>query len=107
MSRPLRLAVSTLACAIATGAFAGTYDRDPQQTVDQGYTDKIAQYTTGPQFNSPLTNYLPASSTVPTPAKVLGDTAKSLTAGAEVTIALASGGIAGHKPASTALPPVS
>ena len=73
MSRPLRLAVSTLACAIATGAFAGTYDRDPQQTVDQGYTDKIAQYTTGPQFNSPLTNYLPASSTVPTPAKVLGD----------------------------------
>ena len=64
-----------IAAGAATGdAFAtGIYDRDPQQAIDQSYTDKIAQYTTGAQFNSPLTNYLPASGTVPTPAKVLGD----------------------------------
>jgi hypothetical protein len=56
--------------ARATGA---TYARDPQQPVDEGYARKIAEYTTDPQFNSPLTNYLPASASVPTPAKVLGD----------------------------------
>ena len=52
-----------------------TYARDPQQTVDEAYGKKIAEYTTDPQFNSPLTNYLPASASVPTPAKVLGDVA--------------------------------
>lgn len=49
--------------------------RDPKQPVDQSYTQKIVQYTTGPTLNSPLTNYLPASKTVPTPVKVLGDIA--------------------------------
>jgi Zinc carboxypeptidase len=58
----------------AEPAFAdSTYAHDPQQPVDAAYGKKIAEYTTDPQFNSPLTNYLPASSTVPTPAKVLGD----------------------------------
>src|SRR5579885_1518777 len=47
--------------------------RDPGQPVDEEYTAKIRQYTTEPYFNSPLTDYLPASKTVPTPAKVLGD----------------------------------
>jgi Zinc carboxypeptidase len=55
-------------------AFAdNTYSRDPNQPADDAYAKKIAEYTTDPQFNSPLTNYLPASSTVPTPQKVLGD----------------------------------
>ncbi len=49
--------------------------RDPKQPVDQSYTQQIVKYTTGPALNSPLTNYLPASKTVPTPAKVLGDVA--------------------------------
>jgi len=47
--------------------------RDPKQAVDRDYTERIQKYTTGPTLNSPLTNYLPASNTVPTPAKVLGD----------------------------------
>ena len=51
------------------------YARDPQQPIDEGYSKKIAEYTTDPSFNSPLTDYLPASTTVPTPAKVLGDVA--------------------------------
>jgi hypothetical protein len=67
-----------IASCIAIPAFAQNplstaYARDPQQPVDQDYTAKIKQYTTAPNFNSPLTDYLPASKTVPTPAKVLGD----------------------------------
>ena len=58
----------------ATPSYADdTYARDPNQAIDQTYTQKIQQYTTDPSFNSPLTNYLPASDSVPTPAAVLGD----------------------------------
>ena len=49
--------------------------RDPNQPVDQDYTNKIREYTTQPNFNSPLTDYLPASPDVPTPKAVLGDVA--------------------------------
>src|SRR6266513_2436238 len=49
--------------------------RDPNQAVDEEYTRKIRQYTTESFFNSPLTDYLPASPTVPTPKVVLGDVA--------------------------------
>ena len=49
------------------------YARDPHQAIDESYTAAIRKYTTEPEFNSPLTDYLPASKTVPTPAKVLGD----------------------------------
>jgi hypothetical protein len=49
--------------------------RDASQAVDEEYTKKIREYTTEPYFNSPLTEYLPASKTVPTPKVVLGDIA--------------------------------
>src|ERR1035437_8388109 len=49
------------------------YARDPNQALDQNYTDHIRKYTTDPSFISPLVDYLPASKSVPTPAKVLGD----------------------------------
>src|SRR3989440_548884 len=58
--------------AISINAQNG-YARDSNQQVDQDYTKKIAEYTTEKFFNSPLTNYLPASSSVPTPKAVLGD----------------------------------
>jgi len=48
---------------------------DANQPVDDEYTKKIREYTTEPFFNSPLTDYLPASKTVPTPKAVLGDIA--------------------------------
>ena len=51
------------------------FQRDPKQAIDESYTEHIRKYTTLPALNSPLTDYLPASSTVPTPAKVLGDVA--------------------------------
>src|ERR671938_243880 len=50
-------------------------ERDPNQPVDEEYTRKIKEYTTQPYFNSPLTDYLPASPSVPTPKVVLGDVA--------------------------------
>jgi hypothetical protein len=43
--------------------------------IDEEYTKKIREYTTEPFFNSPWTDYLPASKTVPTPKAVLGDIA--------------------------------
>src|ERR1039458_9668903 len=46
--------------------------RDASQAVDEEYTRKIREYTTETFFNSPLTDYLPASKTVPTPKVVLG-----------------------------------
>jgi hypothetical protein len=49
--------------------------RDASQPVDDEYTKKIREYTTETFFNSPLTDYLPASKTVPTPKVVLGDVA--------------------------------
>jgi hypothetical protein len=49
--------------------------RDSKQAIDEEYTKKIREYTTESFFNSPWTDYLPASSTVPTPKAVLGDVA--------------------------------
>src|SRR5579863_10007779 len=48
---------------------------EASQAVDEEYTKKIREYTTEPFFNSPLTDYLPASKSVPTPKAVLGDVA--------------------------------
>jgi len=62
-------------CLNAQNPAAETFQRDPKQALDEPYTQAIAKYTTAPTLNSPLTDYLPASSTIPTPAKVLGDVA--------------------------------
>jgi hypothetical protein len=71
------IALSCVLFAAATPTFCqelnSTFARDPGQPVDQQYTDQIHKYTTDPSFTSPLVDYLPASKTVPTPAKVLGD----------------------------------
>ena len=48
---------------------------DLQQPLDADATARIRKYTTAPEFNSPLTDYLPASKTVPAPSAVLGDVA--------------------------------
>jgi hypothetical protein len=63
-------------CAGATAQSSkGAFARDPNQPVDPFYTSKIQRYTTDPSFLSPLVATLPASKTVPTPEKVLGDVA--------------------------------
>ena len=76
MSRSFRiLPVLALLCFNTLAALAQVQDyaRDPHQAIDESYTAAIRKYTTEPEFNSPLTDYLPASKNVPTPAKVLGD----------------------------------
>jgi hypothetical protein len=70
--------VAFLVFLVATPLFSqqqlnANFARDPAQPVDQHYTDQIHKYTTDPSFSSPLVDYLPASKTVPTPEKVLGD----------------------------------
>src|SRR5262245_64065499 len=65
---------------ISLSAFAQTAvqikpGRDPKVAIDEEYTKKIREYTTETFFNSPLTDYLPASPKVPTPKAVLGDVA--------------------------------
>lgn len=78
VSRPFRslfifvLSLSTFAIIANAQIKPG---RDPNQPIDQEYTNKIREYTTAPYFNSPLTDYLPASSDIPTPKAVLGDVA--------------------------------
>ncbi len=49
--------------------------RNPSQPIDEEYTKKIREYTTEPFFNTILTDYMPASKSVPTPKAVLGDIA--------------------------------
>ena len=68
--------VAALSCiALAQNAVNIKPGRDPKQAIDEEYTRKIREYTTQPFFNSPLTDYLPASAKVPTPKAVLGDVA--------------------------------
>src|ERR1700728_1756000 len=62
-----------VAAPLFSQEFDSTFARDPGQPIDQQYTDQMRKYTTDPSFTSPLVDYLPASKTVPTPAKVLGD----------------------------------
>jgi hypothetical protein len=52
--------------------WAGTAALHAQQAVDEEYTAQIRRFTTEPFFLTPLVDHLPASSTVPTPLKVLG-----------------------------------
>jgi hypothetical protein len=68
------LCFTLLACKVSLSQeFNANFARDPGQSIDRQYTDQIRKYTTDPAFISPLVDYLPASKTVPTPAKILGD----------------------------------
>jgi hypothetical protein len=69
--RLLFFSLSALTLAYAND----TFQRDPKQPIDESYTQRIKKYTTAPALNSPLTDYLPASASIPTPEKVLGDIA--------------------------------
>jgi hypothetical protein len=68
----LALSASCLAAQAADTLAASAFARDPAQPVDPAYTAQIGKFTTDPKFNTPLTDYLPASPSVPTPLQVLG-----------------------------------
>lgn len=65
------LALTAVGNAVGADA-SDVYARAPAQPIDQAYTEQIRKFTTDPAFNSPLTDYLPASDTVPTPSKSMG-----------------------------------
>ena len=77
MPNLLHISILLLAAAplIAQTPTPENFHRDPNQPLDQPYTQLIKKYTTAPTLNSPLTDYLPASTTVPTPMQTLGDIA--------------------------------
>jgi hypothetical protein len=73
---PLALLISALAGPLAAQPrVPAELKPDLQQPIDAAATAKIRQYTTAPEFNSPLTDYLPASTSVPSPSVALGDVA--------------------------------
>jgi hypothetical protein len=72
MSRtPFRASGIAAACLLASGLFLAT-SLHAQQPRDDEYSRKIIEYTTAPHFLTELVDHVPASSTVPTPLKVLG-----------------------------------
>ena len=80
MTQPFLLRLSLVSAFLLLATATSTFGqikpgRDPKQSIDEQYTSKIREYTTETFFNSPLTDYLPASATVPTPKAVLGDVA--------------------------------
>ena len=77
-----RLFVSLAALMCAASLHAASplekhFAPDPNQEIDAWYGEQITKYTTNPSFNTQLTDYLPASDTVPSPAKALGDVSGS------------------------------
>ena len=46
--------------------------RDPAQTQDAGFAQAVKEWTTRPEFVSPLVDHLPSSATVPQPKDLLG-----------------------------------
>jgi hypothetical protein len=52
--------------------FAGLVQAMPAQTMDPDYVNAVKEWTTKPEFMSPLVDHLPKSSTVPSPKDVLG-----------------------------------
>jgi hypothetical protein len=75
LSVALGSAVAQVPAPAVPSSMMQEYARDPSQPIDKAYTAAIAKDTTEPYFNSPLTDYLPASNTVPTPEAVIGDIA--------------------------------
>ena len=74
-SRAARSSVLTLLTGLALVSRAAAQSASPTQAIDAEYTAKIRELTpTDPKwrFTTELVDYLPASSTVPTPLKVLG-----------------------------------
>ncbi|MFL6259234.1 MAG: M14 family zinc carboxypeptidase [Thermoanaerobaculia bacterium] len=69
------LSMAALAPAAAQPRVPAALKPDLNQPLDADATARIRKYTTAPEFNSPLTDYLPASRTVPSPSAVLGDVA--------------------------------
>jgi hypothetical protein len=56
----------------ALSLFANAQNPVPSQTMDPDFAAQVKEWTTRPEFLSPLVDHLPQSSTVPSPKEVLG-----------------------------------
>jgi hypothetical protein len=59
-------AMRALLCLLALAPFA------PAQTMDDEFARLVKEWTTRPEFISPLVDHLPKSASVPSPKDVLG-----------------------------------
>jgi Zinc carboxypeptidase len=72
MFRRLSLALLGAMAAVSLPLFAQTDAAQPAQKMDPDYAASVKQWTTKPEFTSPLVDHLPAATTVPSPKDVLG-----------------------------------
>jgi len=72
MNRTLNI-LKTLFCLILFSNLIFSPVLADQQKIDEEYSKKIKEYTTEIFFLTELVDFLPASDTVPTPAKILGE----------------------------------
>lgn len=71
--RDFALACLFLVCVLPAAGYGGPQAKAAAaQQIDAEYTAKIKEYTTEPFFLTELVDHLPASATVPSPAKILG-----------------------------------
>lgn len=67
-----RLLKPLLLLVLAAGLTPPPSAAQTSSAMDEGYTKKIREFSTGPFFLTDLVDHLPASATVPTPEKILG-----------------------------------
>ncbi|HSL21978.1 MAG TPA: M14 family zinc carboxypeptidase [Vicinamibacterales bacterium] len=73
-SRSLLLSLA-LACALGAASFAQQSVlqlRDPAQAQDEDFARAVKEWTTRPEFISPLVDHLPKADGIPTPKEILG-----------------------------------
>ena len=69
----LRVAMCALLCAVPASAQQSVLEtRSPHQTQDEDFARSVAEWTTKPEFMSPLVDHLPKVAGVPSPKDVLG-----------------------------------
>jgi hypothetical protein len=68
----LAFALAWLATVAAPAQQAVVAPRDPAQPQDEEFARRVKEWTTRPEFVSPLVDHLPASAAVPSPKDLLG-----------------------------------
>ena len=72
MSRHLSVVLFVSLAVFSIPSPAQTAPQAPTQGMDPDYAARVKEWTTKPEFGSPLVDHLPASSGVPSPKDVLG-----------------------------------
>ena len=72
MRKHLRAVLPGLFLAFSASFQAQTPSQPSAQPMDPDYTSSVKEWTTRPEFSSPLVDHLPKSTTVPSPRDILG-----------------------------------